>query len=141
MSTILVAKTAERIRNVLPQVSTFENEAPDRIEGTGSSVIEVRDVGPWGRTPNGARHRLVRVNVLSDVTRDEHGMPTQDDADRKAWALWETIDDVLHNVAQDWAQTWAAVHSSRRSDGPVLTTIPNGDGGVMLSCDYEVSHD
>jgi hypothetical protein len=137
----VVERAAERIRTAIPQIAVFENEAPDRVEGTGTTVVEVRDGGPWGPTQNNARHRVVQVNVVSDCSRDDEGLPTRDDADRRAWIVWESLDAVLHDVDQAWRHEWSAVHTSRRADGPVLTLVPNGDGSVMLSARYEISHD
>jgi hypothetical protein len=106
------------------------------VEGTGSSVVEVLDGGAWPQPPNGARHRVVQINVLSDRTRDADGLPLADDADARAWAVWEQLDGVLN----DPGHVWGWPHSSRRSDGPTLAEIPNGDGSVLLSARYEVSH-
>ena len=137
MSVSVIAEAASRIRQALPSVATYEEQAPDRIEGTGSSVIEVKYGGTWGPVPNGARHSVVHVNILSDRTRDVDGLPTKGDADTRAWVLWESVDALFN----DWGRDWAFVHSSRRAAGPALTLVPDGDGSVMLSARYEVSHD
>jgi hypothetical protein len=137
MSVSVIAGAASRIREALPSIATYEEQTADRIEGTGSAVIEVRYGGTWGPVPNNARHSVVHINVLADRTRDTDGLPTKDDADGRAWVLWETVDALFN----DWGKGWAQVHSSRRAAGPALTLIPDGDGSVMLSARYEVSHD
>lgn len=137
MSTEMVEKAADRIRFALPEIATYEGEAPDRVEGTSGAVIEVTDDGFWGPVPNGARHRVLRINVLSDVTRDSLGMPIADDADSVAWILWESIDSLFNDVGHEWE----FAHTSRRAWGPTLVNVPDGDFSVMLSVGYEVSHD
>lgn len=141
MSVQVIAEAAARIRQALPSVATYEEQAPERIDGTGSSVIEVKYGGTWGPVPNNARHSVVHINVLSDRSRDEDGLPTKDDADQRAWVLWETVDDLFNDFGGAWASDWSGVHSSRRESGPALTLVPNGDGSVMLTARYEVSHD
>ena len=137
MSLPVVAQAAGLLRSRFPEFVIHEGPAPDRVEGTGSTVVEVLDGGPWGPVPNNARHRVLQINILSDRTRDADGLPLADDADARAWTVWEQVDDALndHSGAWDWP------HTSRRADGPTLTLIPDGDGSVMLSVRYEVSHD
>jgi hypothetical protein len=133
----VIADAAQRIRVALPNIATYDEAAPDRVDGTGTSVVEVRYGGPWGPTPNNARHSVVHVNILSDRTRDADGLPVKDDADAQAWVLWETVDALFNDAGHEWE----SVHSSRRESGPALTMVPNGDGSVMLTARYEVSHD
>lgn len=141
MSIPVITEAVGRIRRALPSVATYEEQAPERIDGTGSSVVEVRYGGTWGPVPNNARHSVLQINVLSDRTRDEDGLPIKDDADARAWVLWESVDALLNDSGRNWPREWSGVHSSRRADGPALTLVPNGDGSVMLSARYEVSHD
>jgi len=132
----VIAEAAQRIRVALPSVATYDGPCPDRIDGTGTSVIEVFYGGTWGPTPNNARHSIVHVNILSDRTRDVQGLPTRDDADARCWSLWEVVDALFNDAGHEWE----SVHSSRRESGPALTLIPNGDRSVMLTARYEISH-
>ena len=141
MTVAVITEAAARIRQALPSVATYEETAPERIDGTGTSVIEVKYGGHVVLVPNNARHSVVHVNVLADRTRDEDGLPTKDDADKRAWLLWETVDDLFNDFGGHWASDWSGVHSSRRESGPALTLVPNGDGSVTLTARYEVSHD
>lgn len=137
MSLRIVASAAERVRATVPTTLVLDQVSEQRVEGTGTSIIEVVYGGSWGPTPNNARHHVVQVNVLADRTRDVHGLPVKDDADRNAYALWLRIDPLLNDVDH----AWSAVHSSRRANGPTLTNIPDSDGAVMLTARYEVSCD
>lgn len=139
MSTPLQRLAYLRLAEALPDLvpSTHVGPAPDRVESTGSSVIEILDAGPFAHPRNTGSYRVLHVNILSDRSRDEDDMPVRDDADTRAWMLYDRLNGLFHDLDHDWDE----VHYSCRSDGPTLTSIPDGDGSVMLTVRYEVCLD
>lgn len=112
----------------------IDGEREIHVEGTGGVVVEVMFGGPWWVTRNNsARNDIIRVAIHADVSRSPFGEPVKDDADQRAWEVWEEIDRVLHD--QNHGLGW--VVSSYRHSGPALTLIPNGDGAVLLTAEYE----
>ena len=136
MSTPLTRLAFLRIADHAPDLaaSTYDGGAPDRVQGTGASVIELLDSGPFSNPRNTGNYRVLTVNVLSDRTRDSDGLPVKDDADTNAWALYERVNRLFHCLDNEWQE----VFYSARSDGPSLVWIPDGDESVMLSVRYEV---
>lgn len=137
MSAPLARLAAARMREAVPGVTVYIGPAEERVEGTGASVIEVLTPSSWAQPKNGAQCPVLHINILSDRTRDPDGLPLKDDADQRAWVVWEAVDDLFH----DTGRAWADVHSSYRRDGPTLTLIPDGDRSVLLTVRYEVVTD
>ena len=136
MSLPVVAAAAARVRTVVPSLDVWETEPPKRVEGAGAVWVEVADGGIWGPSQTNERHTVVTVRVWADRTRNGAYLPVADDADARAYAVWETIDATLHDVDHDWSE----VHSSRRADGPVLLLVPETDRCVLLTASYEIAH-
>jgi hypothetical protein len=129
-----IAHAMSDLRQVLPgdiDVTAAESVA---VQGTGAAVVQLLYGGPWAQSVwNTAQNEVLRVNVWADVSRTDFGEPVKDDADYRAWAVYELIDGLLND--HDHRLRW--VVTSYRRTGPTLTTIPNSDGGVLLSVDYE----
>ena len=64
-------------------------------------------------------HPILVLNVWADVTRDASGFPIEDDAEDKAWQVWEQADallnDIEHNGARCCRRTDAMSRRSPRS--------------------------
>jgi hypothetical protein len=123
-----------RIREALPGMSVISGPATERIEGSGATVVEVFDTVAWSAPRHTAECRVLHLNILSDCTRTEYGEPQSDDADANAWAVYENLQGLFHDVGRQWAD----VVSSVRADGPTLTKIPDSEFAVLLTARYEV---
>jgi hypothetical protein len=136
MTLAISVSAIELIRAALPAETPVLPDTNTKVEGTGGVVVEVLDGGPWGSAgTTRTQKRVLHVNVLADRTRDVQGNPLRDDADRRAWAVWEIVDKTLHDVNHEWTQ----VATSLRANGPTLTLLPDGDGAVLLTATYEVA--
>lgn len=132
----LLNVAAERIRNAVGSVAvTTSDRLPFKVEGSGDRVVQVL-LGPaWATTrTNSAQFPILHVNVWADCARDLDGRPVRDDADQRAYQLWESVDPLFH----DTGRNWESVISSYRASGPALTIVPNSDGAVLLTARYEV---
>lgn len=132
----LIANTVSALRGVLPGDVEVTADAEDvRVEGTGQTVVQVLHGGPWGvATYNRGQHEVVHLNIYADATRNDFNERVKDDADQKAYAAYLVVDRLLHDVNHELrfvVQSW-------RRFGPALTLIPNGDGAVLCSAEWEV---
>jgi hypothetical protein len=136
MALPVVVAAAARVHTAVPDLQVWTTSLPTRVEGSGAVWVEIAHGAPWGPSLSNQRHSSVVVRIYADRTRNDANLPVADDADRRAYAVWEDIDAVLHDVDH----TWPEVHSSRRADGPTLMLIPETDRAVLLTCDYEIAH-
>lgn len=133
----LVANAITALHAVLSGDIEIGPEREIKVEGTGGIAVEILTGIPWSQpTYNTARNDVLKVNVHADCSRNAFNEPVKADADQRAYIVWETVDRLLHD--QDHALGWVA--SSYRHSGPALTLIPNGDGAVLLTAEYEVRH-
>lgn len=133
----LVQMTVERLQQAdTVNVPVYSRRAPGKVDATGDLFIVVRDAGTWGTSQHHTRQRrIVRVDLFSDATRDENGLPIEDDAAVRAWAAWDGVDKVLH----DLGHSWSAIVSSVRADEPNEYDIDGAEHSALLSGTYEVS--
>lgn len=140
MSTPLVDSVTAILRAVLPADVPISAGATTQRWRHSAAVVEVLDGGPWA-IPRGTQElRVVHLNILADCTRED-GLPVADDADRRAWAIYEDIHDVLHDVAHELKNSDSRIHESSRVDGPSFTNLPDGDGSVMCTVRYAILSD
>lgn len=133
----LVANCITALHGVLPGDVEIGPEREIKVEGTGGIAVEVLTGIPWAMPRYGtAKHDVLKINVHADCSRNVFNEPVKDDADQRAYLIWESVDRLLHDM--DHGLGWVA--SSYRHSGPALTLIPNGDGAVLLSAEYEVRH-
>lgn len=133
----LVQMTVERLQQSgTVSVPVYSRKPPGKVDQTGELFAVVRDAGTWGSTQHHTRQRrVVRVDLYADCERDEHGLPVADDAAVRAWAAWDGIDTVLH----DLGHSWNAIVSSVRADEPDEHPIQGAEHSALLSGTYEVS--
>lgn len=136
MTLPIVASAVRLLKARLPDLTIYPDYGPDRVDGSGLAWVEIAEGGTWSPVPNGERRPVLQVRVMADRTRNTSGAPTKDDADARAYAVWEQVDAVLN----DHGRRWTDAHSSRRADGPSLTLVPGGDRAVMLTARYYVAH-
>ena len=118
-------------------VPVYSRTSPSKIDMTGSMFLVVTDAGSWGGSRNwsGRQRRVIRINLWSDCTRDEYGLPVEEDAAAKAWSVWAGVDAELHDLEHGWI----AVCSSMRADEPDEHEVQGAEQSSLLTGTFEVS--
>ena len=130
-ATVVRLQESERVG-----VAVYNRREPHKVDGTGALFVVVKDAGTWGTSQHHTRtKRVVRIDLYADCQRDEFGLPVDDDAAARAWAVWNGIDAELHDLNHGWL----AVCSSLRSDEPSEIDIEGAEHSILLSGRYEVS--
>ena len=136
MSTPAQDLVADLISQVFPPsgiIGVHKGDSKLSPEGSGTGFVEVHDIAPWpGST--GVNRRVIQLSIYGDVSRDEFNNPIKADADSLCWGIWKVADEVLREKNDE-----SGILTSRRANGPSLTLIPNGDGAVLLTAQYEIS--
>lgn len=124
-------------------VDIYQSSAPFAVEGSGALyVVLVNGERGWARGPqSGISHPRVYVNIYSDCSRDDDGLPTALDGHSRALGAYEVLDALLDGTTQ---HHWPQVVSCRRDGEPTLHGVPatDDDGNsdaVLLSCVYELA--
>jgi hypothetical protein len=133
----MVQLAVERLQaSTRVSVPVYSREAPHKIDKTGAMFLVVADAGSWGGTNwSGRQRRVLRINLWSDCTRDEFGLPVEEDAAAKAWSIWNGVDQELHDIRHGWT----AVCSSMRSEEPNEYPVEGAEQSALLSGTFEVS--
>lgn len=131
----------------------FKYRLEEKVDGTGKAAIVVGRDGGWA-TPqvvNTNEYPRLRVDCHADLSRDLDGTPLQGDAEDRAWALWRSVDALLHpgKRGQRWggfgSDPGLLVNTIARGQEPFLTVQkdqhagdpPLGDTAVV-SCYYNI---
>lgn len=112
-------------------------------KGTGTSAAVVELTGTWAaNVHNTMDFPRLTVAVFSDTSRAADGTPIAWDATARAVTVWEALDWVLHDPSNSKQEEWEA-HGVRvlscLRETVSIQAVPNLDGMVRLSCEYQAS--
>lgn len=122
----------------------FQGDAGERPfrdpQGTGTSAVVISADDTWGENQhNTAQFPILQVLIFSDATRQADNQPVRLDQRTKAWKIYEEIDNVLHDVANQRHDFFGTqVISTSRFSGPGIQPVPETAGLVRLMVRYEV---
>jgi hypothetical protein len=115
------------------------------ITGTNRCAVLLSSVRSWGspNRHNTARFPQLQVEIYADLTRDAVNAPDQRIPQRRAEDVWKVIDPVFHRPGRRGQQLGSGdgtlfVVSTLRGSEPRIEDIPESDGSVRLTVDYNV---
>jgi hypothetical protein len=118
---------------VAGKVYKYRLELP--IDGTGGRALVVRRLGGWTNPDvvKTSEYPLVALHCYSDHQRDSaQGIVTQD-GEEGAWALYRTVDAVMHAVRDEWwpdANGLSVITCARYSE-PSLIAVRDVEAAVV----------
>lgn len=85
----------------------FKNTLEEHVDGTGGRAVTVFRTGGWTAPDpvSSAEFPLLQVNCFADCDRDDDGLVTSRNAIDKAFAVYRSVDRLLHGAREEW---WGA---------------------------------
>lgn len=122
----------------------FQGDAGERPfrdpQGTGTSAIVMSADETWASNPhNTAQFPVLQVLIYSDATRAADNTPVRLDQRTKAWNIYEPINRILHDAANEHHDFFGTpVVSLQTHTSPSVMAVPDTSGMVRLMVRYEV---
>lgn len=126
-------------------VWVFRGRPEYSIDGTNKCSVVIAQRRGW-TTPNRhntARFPQLQVEVFADLTRDAVSAPDRRTAEDRAMDVFHVLDTVFHRPGER-GMSWGNgdgrlfVISSARSTEPRVEDVPETDGNVRLTADYDI---